>query len=83
MAIKKYYASVFTHFLKPVSDGQDAGTRQSQLEMTNAMIRLLSKGDVTKVKKIYNVDTWLALTELDALAKESEEFKNKYGKRNV
>ena len=83
MAIKKYYASVFTHFLKPVSDGQDAGTRQSQLEMTNAMIRLLSKGDVTKVKDIYNVDTWLALTELDALAKESEEFKNKYGKRNV
>ena len=51
--------------------------------MTNAMIRLLSKGDVTKVKKIYNVDTWLALTELDAQAKESEEFKNKYGKRNV
>lgn len=83
MAVKKYYASVFNHFLKPVSEGQDAGTQQSQLEMTNAMIRLLSKGDVTKVNDIYKVDTWLALTELDALAKESEEFKTKYGKQHV
>ena len=83
MAIKKHYSVVFGHFLKPVTDGHDVGTQRSQMELMNAQIRLLTKGDVTKNEAILNVDTWSAMTELDALAHESEEFKRKYGKQNV
>ena len=44
-------------------------------------IRLLTKGDVTKQKYILEqTDTWTALGELDALAKEAEEISKKYGK---
>ncbi len=46
----------------------------------NAQIRGLTKGDVTKEKEILAMDTWRALTELDAMAREYQEMQNKYGK---
>ena len=46
----------------------------------NAQIRALTKGDITKERDILNMDTWRALTELDALAREYEEINRKYGK---
>ena len=47
-------------------------------ESMNAQIRALTKGDITKEKEVLHLDTWRALTELDALAKEAEEFNRKY-----
>ena len=35
------------------------------------MIRALTGGDITKEESILKTDTWRALTELDALAKEA------------
>lgn len=46
----------------------------------DAQIRALTKGDITKERDILNMDTWRALTELDALAREYEEINRKYGK---
>lgn len=46
----------------------------------NAQIRALTKGDITKEKEILSLDTWRALTELDAQAKEYEEMKKMYNK---
>lgn len=83
MAVKRRLSGVFGHFLRPVGSGQDVGTQASQMEMMNAQIRLLTKGDVTKNARVLECDTWYALTELDALARESEEFKRKYGRKNV
>ena len=77
-AVKRYFASVFTHFLKPVASGQQTGTKTSQREMVAAQIRLLTKGDITKNQAVMETNTWDALTELDALAQDSEEFKRKY-----
>ena len=66
--------------LYAVPDGT-AITQESQYESTQAQIRLLTKGDVTKQKYILEqTDTWTALAELDALAKDVEETKRKYGK---
>lgn len=79
-ATKKYYSQVFTHFLK-TSDSSPAVTPQSQRELMTAQIRLLTKGDVTKNQQVLNIPAWDALVELDALARESEEFKQKYGKQ--
>jgi hypothetical protein len=46
-----------------------------------AQMRLLTKGDVTKEQYIRDeVDTWTALAELDASAKEADEIEKKYGK---
>ena len=47
-------------------------------DAVNAQIRALTKGDVTKEKEVLAIDTWRALTELDALAKEYDEFNRKY-----
>lgn len=49
--------------------GTLAGT--SIEDSTDAMIRALTKGDVLKEKEILRIDTWRALTELEAIAKES------------
>ena len=47
----------------------------------NAQIRALTKGDITKEKEILAMDTWRALQELNAQAKEYNEFNAKYGNK--
>ena len=41
----------------------------------NAQIRALTGGDITKEEAVLSMDTWRALTELDAKAKEVEDTK--------
>ena len=40
----------------------------------DAQIRALTKGDITKEKEILSLDTWRALTELNAQAKEYKQI---------
>ena len=44
-------------------------------EAMDAQIRALTKGDVTKEAEVLKLDTWRALTELNAQAKEYEELR--------
>ena len=44
-------------------------------EAMDAQIRALTKGDVTKEAEVLQLDTWRALTELNAQAKEYEELR--------
>ena len=82
-SLKQYFASLFSNFYKPApAKGDDnlLGSTQpdiySQLrDSTNAMIRALTGGDITKEAAIMKMDTWRALTELDAKAREVEEFR--------
>lgn len=53
------------------SDGTGSLAGPSIEDSTDAMIRALTKGDVLKEKEILKIDTWRALTELEAIAKES------------
>lgn len=78
-AAKKHWADIFCHFFKPAANGS-AGTQEDQRESMNAQIRLLTKGDVTKNDQVLNTPLEPALAELDALAREAEEIKKKYGK---
>ncbi len=41
----------------------------------------MTGGDVTKEEEILHIDTWRALTELDAKAKEADEFNQKMKKK--
>jgi hypothetical protein len=82
-SLKQYFAGLFSNFYKPApAKGEDnlLGSGQpdiySQLrDSTNAMIRALTGGDITKEAAIMKMDTWRALTELDAKACEVEEFR--------
>ena len=82
-SLKQYFAGLFSNFYKPAganSDGNLLGSGQSDLysqlrDSTNAMIRALTGGDITKEAAIMKMDTWRALTELDAKAREVEEIK--------
>ena len=74
-SLKRYFASLFTHFLGSANEG-DAGSlsfKQLQDNM-NTQIRALTGGDITKEHDVLSMDCWRALTELDAKAKDYEEL---------
>ena len=82
-SLKQYFAGQFPNFYKPASTnsgGNLLGSGQPDIyrklrESTNAMIRALTSGDITKETAIMKMDTWRALTELDAKAREAEELR--------
>ena len=82
-SLKQYFAGLFPNFYKPASDNSNGnllGNGQSDIysqlrDSTNAMIRALTGGDITKEAAIMKMDTWRALTELDAKAREAEELR--------
>ncbi len=82
-SLKQYFAREFPNFYRPAAPASEAnllGTPEqstySQLrDTTNAMIRALTGGDITKESRILQMDTWRALTELDAKAREAEELR--------
>jgi hypothetical protein len=81
-SLKQYFARRFPNFLQ--TPGQDDGNLLgsarnigSQLqESMDAQIRALTKGDITLEQKVLSLDTWRALTELEAQAKEYQQIKN-------
>ena len=80
-AVKQLLGRQFPDFLKPAEGSPESITQESLIEAMRAQIRLLTKGDVTKQQYVLeNTDTWTALAELNALAKEADEIKRKYGK---
>lgn len=76
--LKAMFAALFPHLFKP--SGATVGT-PDMMEVMNNQIRALTGGDVTKEEEILNIDTWRALTELDAKAKEADEFNQKMKKK--
>ncbi len=85
-SLKAMLSKEFHNFLQPAtSDNANLlDSDRSQYEIltaaVNAQIRALTKGDVTKEKEVLALDTWRALTELDALAREYEEISSKYSR---
>ena len=79
-SLKAMLSRQFHNFLQPVpqDNANLLDSDKSQYEIltaaVNAQIRALTKGDVTKEKQVLALDTWRALTELDAQAKEYEEL---------
>lgn len=83
--LKELLAQCFKNFYSPMSsvndgtgnllDGQKSNA-QKVIEAMNAQIRALTKGDITKENEVLALDTWRALTELDAQAKEYQQLKN-------
>ena len=76
--IKERFARDFPHFLKPAAR---AGAGYTFLESYNAQLRALTDGDVTKEEAVRRIGCRRALTELDAKAREADEFNRKYGNK--
>jgi len=82
-SLKQYFAKEFPNFYRPAAhtaDGNLLGSPEQSTydqlrDTTNAMIRALTGGDITKEYRILKMDTWRALTELDAKAREAEELR--------
>ena len=75
--VKKMFSKSFRHFFKPYPGG---GKSVDWVEQMNAQIRALTDGDITKESAVLEKDCWRVLTELDAKAREAEEFRKKYPK---
>lgn len=75
--VKKRFSKFFPKFFKPAPE---SGETVDWIEQMNAQIRALTDGDITKESAVLEKDCWRALTELDAKARETEEFRKKYPK---
>ena len=74
-SLKRYFASLFTHFFGIANDGGAGMLSYRQLrDNMNTQIRALTGGDITKERDVLQMDCWRALTELDAKAKDYEEL---------
>ena len=74
-SLKRYFASLFTHFFGTAGDGDAIRPTFKQLQDNmNTQIRALTGGDITKERDVLRMDCWRALTELDAKAKDYEEL---------
>ena len=75
---------LFPHFLRPAESAGSGSTPDYDTLRRNvdAQIRALTKGDVTKESQILALDTWRALTELDAQAREYEELNKRMSKKS-
>ena len=83
-SLKTMLAQEFSHLFLPEGISTEernmfertANQYKMRKDVVNAQIRALTKGDVTKEKEVLAIDTWRALTELDALADEYRKLSN-------
>lgn len=68
--LKEMFAQLFPVFFKP-----GGGTEPDMRSIMDNQIRALTGGDITKENEVLEMDTWRALTELNAKAQEAEDFK--------
>lgn len=79
-ALKNMFARRFSYFFQPVNAesenmlGTSPNIGERLQESMDAQIRALTKGDITKEREILSLDTWRALTELNAQAKEYKQI---------
>lgn len=80
-SLKEYFSKRYRYFLKPASEASSGNLLGNAPidaeEAMNAQIRALTKGDITKEKEVLALDTWRAMTELDAQAREYQQLKEK------
>jgi len=73
-SVKLLFANLWPDFFRPSSgESQDMDMRA----LMDTEIRALTCGDITKEKEVMSCDTWRALTELNAKAREAQEFNQK------
>lgn len=86
-AVKIYFSKQFPNLFRQAADedsnliGDSRSLSKKMHDSMNNQIRALTKGDITKEEEILKMNLWRALTELDNLARESEELNRKFKKK--
>ena len=78
--LKPFLAQTFPDLFRPVAGAE--GEEPDLQEIMLAQIRALTGGDVTKEEQVLNGDTWTALAELNAKAREAKEVNKMYNKNH-
>lgn len=78
-SLKQAFARLFPNFLQPTTSGIQQPS-SNPMDAVNTMLRALTKGDITKEEEIRKMPCHRALTELDALARESEQLRRQLKK---
>lgn len=73
-SVKMQLSSMFADLLRPSSVDNPPSSEDMRGAM-DAQIRALTGGDITKEPAILSADTWRALTELNAKAREANDYK--------
>lgn len=74
-SVKDYLRRRFPHFYARTGEAQEGAiTPQDLQDATDAQIRALTKGDITKENQVLEMDMYRALSELNALAREYKEL---------
>lgn len=74
--LKALLSERFPNFYKPAGSAQAIDL----VDIMHAEIRALTGGDITKTSQVLEADTWVALAELDAKAREAEDFRKSLNK---
>lgn len=77
---KVFCGDHWPHFFRRADDGADDDDTEEMESAVSTQIRALTGGDITKVNGVMHADVWDALTELDALAHESQDRKRNLNK---
>lgn len=80
-SIKGYLARKYPNLFPAQDEPQDSALSlagQDQSKTVDAMIRALSEGDITKEEAILGSNMYRAFSELNAKAKEAQEYNRKY-----
>lgn len=74
--IKRHFSAEFSELFRavPQKSNENEEDYPDMKAITEAEIRALNGGDITKTKEILEADTWGALAELNAKAREAEEL---------
>lgn len=83
-AAKHLFAQLFPHLFRPVPDSETAPTitQETLRSQFDSQIRALTDGDITREQAVLEADTWRALTELDAKAREAEQMRRQIEKQS-
>lgn len=72
--LKNTFADLFPSLFRPAGPASEPADMR---QIMTAEIRALTGGDITKEDAVLSADTWSALTELDAKAREAEEWRRR------
>ncbi len=87
-ALKMHFSKQFPNLFRMGADegsnliGDGRSLSKKMHDSMNNQIRALTKGDITKENEVLSMPVWRALTELDNLARESEELNRKFKSKN-
>lgn len=72
--VKRVMADAFPHFFHATDGDAPKLSGREIRRLYDVQLRALTGGDATKEKAVLDLDCWRALTELDAKAREAEEW---------